>query len=53
MRYLLDKGLARRFVEGLGNNARGVRLTDEQQNAIAVLELSSENAACLSCTGYY
>ena len=48
MRYLLDKGVARRFVEGLGNFARGIRLTDEQQDAVAVLELADENALFMS-----
>ena len=38
----------RRFVEGLGNSAHGIRLTDEQQNAVAVLELVPENALFMS-----
>jgi hypothetical protein len=38
----------RRFVEGLGNIARNADLTDEQQDAIAVIELPTDNALFIS-----
>ena len=45
---VLDKGVVRRFVEGLGNNARNARLTDEQRDALAILELPPDNALFIS-----
>ena len=48
MRYLLDKGVVRKCVEGLGNSTRNARLTDEQRDAVAVFELPPDNALFIS-----